>query len=528
MAAGASGPLPNQSGTELERIRSAVAVYFPVYETRVGPQSLLLAIHADRASLASQFDRLRQELWTLGYVPLLRRESGEDFIEVVRRPKTGRSRLWINILLIAGTFGTTVFAGALIWLTYVGGPSLGATDFLYGAIYFSLPVMLILGLHESAHYVMARRRHLDASLPYFVPIPPPFLFGTLGAFVSIREPFPDKKALFDIGAAGPLAGFVASIPIALVGLFMSIHAPVVPATYCGPTILGTSYGNLLIGDSLFWAFLQLFVPVTLVSLSPLALAGWVGIFVTAINLLPAGQLDGGHIFRALFGDRTRYVSYAIVIFLFGIGLLAGYVGWLFFALLILLLGLRHPPPLNDVSPLGGPRYALGAVVLAILISGFVLVPLSTPTGSVGLSSTIAYPGSPPPGALVAANATIVLANGDPVAHGYLLTGAVTNVSVAGANNSTVYLTGQDFVNWAKNSSWVWRLPDGVVVTLSGGSVTIPASDYVTVNASKNATIPVAFSNSGVARAAVLEFSVDQYCASSGTGTATTTITALFG
>jgi len=529
MASGAAGPLPSSGGSELDRIRAAVAAHFPVYETRVGPQSLLLAIHADRATLAEKFDLLRQELWKLGYIPLLRRESGEDFIEVVRKPRVGRSRIWINILLLAGTFGTTIFAGSLIYLTYVGGISITATDVANGALYFSLPVMTILGLHETAHYVMARRRHLDASLPYFMPIPPPFLFGTLGAFVSIREPFPDKKALFDIGASGPLAGFVASIPIALVGLYLSIHAPVLPANYCGPSILGTSYGNLLIGGSFFWDFLSLFVPVTLVSLSPLALAGWVGIFVTAINLLPAGQLDGGHVFRALFGDRTRFVSYAVVITLFGLGLFTGYTGWLLFGVLVFVLGLRHPPPLNDITPLGGRRAAIGGLVLAILVSGFVVVPLAVPPGSVGLSANVGYPSTLPPGAMVGATSAVTIDNGDPVAHGYLLSASVANVSVTGPNNTTVYLTGAGFQDWAANSTWSLTLPDGKVVTLTGGSVTLPSADFVTVNATGNhsATVHLLYTNTGAARAAVLSFSVNQYCAEAGTGSASTTITAQF-
>ena len=291
--AAASGPLPSSSGgTELERIRSTVATFFPVYETRVGPQSLILAVHIDPATLEDRFDRLRQELWTQGYIPLLRKDTGEEFIEVVRRPRTGRSRLWINFLLLAGTVATTAFAGALIWLTFRGEPSLTAGDFLFGELYFGAPVMAILGLHELAHYAVARRRHLDASLPYFMPVPPPFILGTLGAFISIREPFPDKKALFDVGVAGPLAGFAASIPIAITGLYLSAHAPVTSVTYCGVTVLGTNYGSLLIGTPLFWQVFSLFLPATLVNLHPLALAGWVGILLTAINLLPAGQLDG--------------------------------------------------------------------------------------------------------------------------------------------------------------------------------------------------------------------------------------------
>jgi hypothetical protein len=520
MGAPASGPLPSSGANELERIRAIVAAYFPVYETRVGPQSLLLAVHADRATLFEKFDRLRQELWAQGYIPLIKRESGEEFIEVIRRGRTGRSRIWINLLLLAGTFATTVFAGALIWLTYVGGANLGSDDFVNGAAYFAAPVMTILGLHELAHYLMARRRHLDASLPYFMPMPPPFLFGTLGAFVSIREPFPDKKALFDIGASGPLAGFAASIPIAILGMYLSAHAPVLPASYCGPTVLGQSYGNLLLGVPLFWQVLELFVPPGLISLHPLALAGWVGIFVTAINLLPAGQLDGGHVFRALFGDRARFVSYGVVVLLFGLGLF--YTGWLFFAILVLFLGLRHPPPLNDVTPLGGARFAVGAAVLAILISGFVVIPLSVPPGSValeGANSTV--PALLPPGAAVAANLTVTLDNQDPVSHGYVFAASVTNVSVAGPNGTTLYLTGTALASWEANSTWAFHLPRGRTVVLSGASVNLPQSDFVTVNASGNHSVGILieFSNTALARAAVIELSANQLCAPSSGGSA---------
>jgi len=476
-----SGPLPSSSGaTELERIRSTVATYFPVYETRVGPQSLLLAVHIDPSTLEERFDRLRQELWTQGYVPLLRKDTGEDFIEVVRRPRSGQSRLWINLLLLVGTVATTAFAGALIWLTFRGEPSLSAGDFLYGELYFGAPVMLILGLHELAHYVVARRHHLDASLPYFMPVPPPFILGTMGAFISIREPFPDKKALFDVGVAGPLAGFAVSIPIAIAGLYLSAHAPVVPVSYCGVQVLGTNYGSLLLGTPLFWAVFSLFLPAALVNLHPLALAGWVGILLTAINLLPAGQLDGGHVFRALFGERARYVSYAAVFLLFGLGLL--YFAWLFFAVLILFLGLRHPPPLNDVTPIGTGRAIVGVFVTLILVTGFVIVPLSSPTGSASLGAGNASPVSPlPPGAVVGTAFTLTINNQDPVAHGFVFVASVSNVS-ATSGNVTSNLAGLTLAEWEANATWTFYLPNGTVVTLLGGKVALPNYDYVTVNA----------------------------------------------
>jgi Zn-dependent protease len=513
------GPLPSSGGSELDRIRQIVSSVFPVYDVRVGPQSLLLAVQLDPATLETKFDRLRRELWAAGYVPILRYQMGEHFVEVIPRPKLGTKRQWVNLLLLAGTVATTTFAGALIWLTYVGGNVLSATDFVWGAVYFSIPVLTILGLHELAHYFTARHRKIDASLPYFIPIPPPFLFGTFGAFISIREPFPDKKALFDIGVAGPLAGFAASIPIALVGLYLSIHAPVLPVTYCGPTVFGVSYGNLEIGEPLFWIALSSFFPSSLVSLHPLALAGWVGIFVTAINLLPAGQLDGGHVFRALFGDRVRYVSYGAVILLFLLGLF--YTGWLFFAILILLLGVRHPPPLNDISRLDAKRYVVGALAVGVLLTGFVITPIATPPGTVSLTAGIpSYP-APPLGTPVLADLNLTITNGDPVSHGYAVAASVTNVTQS-VNGSTVYLTGAKFDQWVANSTWTFLLPDGRNITTAGGAVALPSGVYVTVEGvggANRATVQVHYANTQSATSVVLSFSVGQFCALAGAGTA---------
>ncbi len=518
------GPIPSGGSSELDRIRRIVSAQFPVYDTRVGPQSLILAVQVDPSRLEAKFDQLRRDLWAAGYIPILRRQQGEDFLEIVPKPRQRSRRDWVNIALLAATVVTTTLAGALIWLTYVGGQTLQPTDFLNGALYFSIPVLTILGLHELAHYFMARRRKIDASLPYFIPLPPPFLFGTFGAFISIREPFPDKKALFDIGAAGPLAGFAASIPIALAGLYLSAHTVALPATYCGPTILGVSYGSLVIGPSLFWEFLALFFPHSLLTLHPLALAGWVGIFVTSINLLPAGQLDGGHVFRALFGDRIRYVSYATVILLFGLGLF--YTGWLFFGILILLLGVRHPPPLNDVSPLDRRRYIVGALVVAVLITGFVIQPLYTPGYTVSITpGTVGYSASTP--ALpVNASLNYSVVNGDPVSHGFVFVATVENVSIK-VNNTTTYLPAGDLAIWAALAEWSFHLPDGTIVALQGGSVTLPSADYVPVpgvGSGNSRPIVLDFANPMTALAVQIQVTATELCAPSGNGSASTTFT----
>ena len=510
-----AGPIPSAGPSELERLRQAVSARFPVYETRIGPQSVLFAVHVDPASLSEKFDGLRKELGPLGYIPVLRRETGEQFVEVVRKPKLAPRHLWINLVLLAATVATTVFAGAMLWLSYVGRLALAPTDFLYGGVYFAAPLLAILGVHETAHYVVARHHHLDASLPYFIPVPPPYILGTFGAFVSIREPFPDRRTLFDVGAAGPLAGFAMSIPIALAGLSLSVHSPVLPANYCGPSILGQSYGNLLLGPSLFWYFLSLFFPPSLLSLHPLALAGWVGVLVTAINLLPAGQLDGGHVFRALVGDRARFVSYGAAAALFGMGLF--YLGWILFALLVLLIGLRHPPPLNDVTPLDRRRMALGIGVAAILITGFVIVPLALPPGSISLSGGGAEAVAPPHGAQVAAVLNVSVLNGDPIPHGFVYTFAVTGVEL----NATTNLSGVGLSRFDANASWVLRLANGTAIgPFGGGSVTLPSSDFVTIGGGARALIVAEFYDNDTAHAASFSFHTSELCpTASGGGSA---------
>lgn len=506
-----SGPLPGAGRSELDRLRQSVSTYFPVYETRIGPQSVQFAVHVDPARLAERFEALRRELSGLGYIPILRRETGEQFVEVVRRPRIAARRPWVNLVLLGATVATTIFAGSMIWLTWVGRLTLQPTDVLYGALYFAAPLLAILGVHESAHFVVARRRHLDASLPYFIPIPPPYPLGTFGAFVSIREPFPDRKTLFDVGVAGPIAGFAMSIPIALAGLSLSAHAPVVPLSYCPPAILGQSYGNYLLGPSLFWAFLALFFPKSIVALHPLAFAGWVGVLITAINLLPAGSLDGGHVFRALAGERARYVSYGAAAALVGLGFL--YLGWLLFALVVLLIGLRHPPPLNDVTRLDRKRLAVGALAIGILVSGFVIVPLALPPGNIALTPWDPVAVHPPAGEAVASWLNVTITNDDPVGHGYLYTYAVRNVSVNGS-----YLSGAALAAWQANASWVFVLPNGSRVgPFAGAAATVPAADFLSIDGGASVNATVEFLAKQPAGLLGFGFTASQLCPPSGVG-----------
>jgi hypothetical protein len=351
---------------EIALIKSSVGLYFTVYDVKVSYESVEVLISANPETLESNFEALRKDMFAKGYIPILDYVKGEYSINVVRKPPLVKRRNWINLIFLIATSITTVIAGTWLWASYVGSDDLYTLDnILSGIITFAVPLMLILGVHELSHYFMSKKYGIDASLPYFIPAWPPI--GTFGAFISMREPMPSKKALIDIGFAGPIGGLIVSIPIALIGLLLNQGAT--------PHPLLPPAGQMGINTPLLYeAFLWLVPLPTDVALHPTAFAAWVGIFVTAINLLPAGQLDGGHIARGLLGKNAKFLSIATVIILFFLGIFF-YTGWLIFAFLIGVLGLAHPAPLNDVTKLDVKRIFVGVLSIVILMASFVFVPL---------------------------------------------------------------------------------------------------------------------------------------------------------
>lgn len=232
---------------------------------------------------------------------------------------------------------------------------------------FSFSLMFILLTHECGHYIVSRKRGISATLPYFIPFPFLSPLGTLGAFIKMKSPVPNRRALLDVGASGPLAGFAVAIPAVIIGLKLSEVRPHMPSQ------------GISLGSSLIFSFLsRLFVNADLqthdIILHPVAFAGWIGILVTALNLLPVGQLDGGHVFYALFGKKHNVFA----IFTFGALMILGWQwqGWYFWALIILIFGFRHPPLIDEFTPLGFKRKVIGAITIAIFILSFTPVPLS--------------------------------------------------------------------------------------------------------------------------------------------------------
>jgi membrane-associated protease RseP (regulator of RpoE activity) len=307
----------------------------------------------------------------------------------------------LNVGLFLLTFLTTTMAGA----DSAGAPVMlgvpASLPNLAAGLSFSIPLMLILFAHEMGHYLTSRRYGVDSSLPYFIPAPFPSLFfiGTFGAFIRMRRPPRTRREMFDIGAAGPWAGFIVAVIASIIGLARSQVTP-----------LDTSQGGLFLGNSmLFWGVSRVVLGVNPnnvnVNVHPIALAGWIGLLVTAINLLPVGQLDGGHVVYSLFGGRWhRIVSRAAWI---GCGLmvlipyllhLTFWGGWLLWFVLLIGLGLGHPATTDTDMPLRGSRKICAWATIVLFVVTFTPVPVSLvqssapPPGQEGQSYDVLQPG----------------------------------------------------------------------------------------------------------------------------------------
>jgi membrane-associated protease RseP (regulator of RpoE activity) len=290
-------------------------------------------------------------------MPLFRRRGERILIQFVPKLKPPqKSNYTVNVVLFILTIFTTMFAGAL---------QQGVNPILqiYKGIPFSFAIILILGSHELGHYYASRRLGIAATPPYFIPFP--HLIGTFGAVIKVKEPITNRKALMEIGAAGPLIGLVFSIPAVIIGLRLS-------------TVIPVSESGLGLGNSLFFNFLVKSVIGDIpegmdVLLHPVAFAGWIGLFVTALNLLPIGQLDGGHIMYSLIGKYQKWIGWCAFVSLFFFGFF--WQGWFLWAIVILvLIKIKHPPPLDDISSIPTSHRIVGVVSMVLLILLFIPSP----------------------------------------------------------------------------------------------------------------------------------------------------------
>src|SRR2546422_221867 len=209
---------------EIETLRAAVARQFSVYGVVVSPMALTFQVGVPPGGVDAPFDALRLELVPKDYIPTITQEKGETLVHVQRRPRPRFARTQVNLILLFVTIlTTTFFGGAWNWMDYSGQPFLSAESIGFGSLFFTLPLLTILGSHEMGHYLVAKRYKVQASLPFFLPSVPPL--GTFGAFISMRDPIPNRRALLDIGVSGPLVGFAIAIPVTLAGLALSAASP---------------------------------------------------------------------------------------------------------------------------------------------------------------------------------------------------------------------------------------------------------------------------------------------------------------
>jgi membrane-associated protease RseP (regulator of RpoE activity) len=282
-------------------------------------------------------------------------------------PFTGRRRRSfpaIHLILFISTTFTTVVAGAV----QAGVNPLHNPAGLLQGIPFAFTLLFILLTHELGHYSVARLHHMEVSLPYLIPAPS--FIGTFGAFIKMRSAVRDKRSLMDIGAAGPLAGVLVAIPVLVIGLKMST-VKLIPQDVEG-------LGGIRLGSSLLFDIITRLTVGTLpdghdLVLHPVAFAGWIGLLVTALNLLPVGQLDGGHVLYAVMGEHSLIISRGVVGVLVLLGIF-GWSGWLFWALLLIVLGSRHPFPIDSWTPLDRRRKIIGLFTFAVFLLTFTPVP----------------------------------------------------------------------------------------------------------------------------------------------------------
>ncbi|MCP9438966.1 MAG: site-2 protease family protein [Nitrospira sp.] len=281
------------------------------------------------------------------------------------------SRWTLPFGLFVLTCFTTLWAGA--YQVY-RGPARGPVDFLLAnpeALWQGLPfagaLLFILVTHELGHYLLSRIHRVPASLPLFLPGPPHFI-GTFGAVIRIRGPIVSRLALFDIGVAGPLAGFLVAVAALIVGLKLSIVVE-------GKAGFGLKLGEPLLLKFLAWLVIGPIPADSDVVLHPIGFAAWFGLFVTSLNLLPIGQLDGGHVAYALWGRRQRTMALLFLPILFGLGVF-GWPGWFLWAFMAGLWGIGHPPVMDPDTPLGPRRTLVGWIALAVFVLTFAPVPFS--------------------------------------------------------------------------------------------------------------------------------------------------------
>ncbi|HVP40490.1 MAG TPA: site-2 protease family protein [Candidatus Krumholzibacteriaceae bacterium] len=356
-------PLPVNQGfapSQFEDISRMVESEFSVEDKllELGVPTFYVKLREDSKTA---FLRLIGKLEDIEAVPVLRRLEGRTVLRVIPKPRTRKNRPIINILLLAATVVTTFVSGYLLSSVLpktIPNPYVGAVE-------FTVAILAILGAHEMGHKLTSERHHVDATYPYFIPGLPPI--GTFGAVIQQKSLSPNKDALFDLGASGPVIGFIVTIIVTAIGVMLSpivevSQLPSNTAVIQVPILFEILERALIKAPAAPGNYSML--------LHPIAFAGWVGMVVTMLNLLPTGMLDGGHTVRSLLGDKARwgltFLSFAVLLYF-------GY--WVMLLFVLFLAAFRHPGPLDDVSKLSTGRKIFSLLLVAIFVLS--IAPLTT-------------------------------------------------------------------------------------------------------------------------------------------------------
>lgn len=320
-------------------IENCVSNYFTVKSVYREPKSFYFVVYDYSRE---KFLQLVEDMDKIGYLPFIDEVEDGYKISIANKPKSGESRIHLNIFLFLVTIATTISAGYLFRGSILEG------------IAFSIAILAIVGAHETAHYFAAKKHNVKATLPYFVPAPT--LIGTFGAVINVKSAIPDKNALFDLGVSGPIVGFIVTIPVLIIGILLSTVVPL-------QQNMLTFYPPLLMQIVMYFVSPQIPSGYELF-VHPVAFAGWVGIIITMLNLMPVAVLDGGHISRSLFNTKVhQYVSVAGII----VTVLLGWYAMAILMALFLLMAKTHPGALDNVSKLSRNRKIIAVLTLVIFI-----------------------------------------------------------------------------------------------------------------------------------------------------------------
>jgi membrane-associated protease RseP (regulator of RpoE activity)/DNA-directed RNA polymerase subunit RPC12/RpoP len=353
----------------MDKIEQVVSTYFTYTDSKVEDSILVFKVQPS----AYPFKTIKEAFEKEGFYPFLREKDNQHYLILAEKMRQGPPNIMWNLILFVATIASTLFAGYILSL---GPVSNGLMNNVWvGAISFSASIMFILGTHEMGHKYASQRNGVDATWPYFIPMPF-IIIGTMGAIIKSRSPMPNNDAMIQLGASGPLSGFLVAVPLYILGLKLSYVVPEISGEgviYFGESLLTRFLGEYIIrvpeGYSLF--------------LHPVAIAAWAALLVTAVNLIPVGQLDGGHVLRAVLGERLHWIVSHILV---GIMVLIGFPyynpffvweGWLIWALLLYFVIMRagSSGAMNELKPVSGFSKGLAVATMAVFILTVIPIPL---------------------------------------------------------------------------------------------------------------------------------------------------------